>query len=175
MALELVAQLQPNQLTRESTIGYEPGLQLVSHVSGDVRGLSLPKLATQGYTATFMIPGSLTMGTGLTFRLPITDDGTDANDLGKVVRLGVTIKRLTTTAETTDMDTNAGTEQTVDVTLDATTGEVVNGSLAVTTANLDSSVVVGDLLSIRIRRVSTHANDTCNGRVILLGAFIFNT
>lgn len=174
MASEFVAALQPADLQRESSMGHEPGLQLVAAPGGDLRGASLPKLASQGYTCGLVIPGSLTMGTGLTFKLPITDDGSDAADLGKVVRLGVTVKLIASGADTEDLDAAAGAEQTVDVTLDSNSGEVVIGSLAIAAANLDSAVV-GSLIAVRVRRVATASQDTCNGRVVLLGVYIFNT
>jgi hypothetical protein len=34
---------------------------------------------------------------------------------------------------------------------------------------------VGGMLAIRIRRIGTHANDTCKSRVILLGCYVLNT
>lgn len=170
MALEAVSSLPPAVWHRESAMGHNQGLQLAQ--SGDYRGLSFPKLATQGYVTIFVIPtGTLT--TGLTFRLATVDDGSDANDLGKVVRYGITVKRLAD-AETSDQDTGAGTEQTVDVTLEATSGNVTVNTLAIANANLDSAAV-GDLVAVRLRRIGTSANDTCNGRVILVGASALGT
>ena len=168
MASEAVA--SSLQLSRENAMGHDPASCRV--YSNDLCGLSLPKLATQGYVGLFTIPtGTLT--TGLTFKMLLTDNGTNTNDLGKVVRLGVTVKYLSAN-ETTDLDTGAGTEQTVDVTLSSTANGVAVGSLAIANANLDSAVVAGTV-AIRVRRIGDHANDTCNGRVILLHAGVLAT
>lgn len=176
MANEKVADVSAYALAscRETAMGYEGGLNLVNTPSGDIRGVSLPKLTDQGYSFNLLIPPNLTMGTGLTLKLPLVDDGANAADLGKVVRIGVTVKKIGGSADTEDIDTGAGTEQTVDVTLDSTTGEVAIGSLAIASANLDSAAV-GDLIAVRVRRVADHANDTCKGRAILIGVFVINT
>jgi hypothetical protein len=178
MSTELVASLRPVDLQREAPLGNSPAVTLVDS-SGDVRGVSLPKYVTSaqrsyGYTALVRIPANLTMGTGLTFKFYLTDDGSNANDPGKKCYIGVTVKRMAAD-ETFDVDTGAGTEQLVSVTLSSTAGGVAIGSLAIANANLDSAAV-GDLVLIRIRRKGTDTtNDTCQGRVILMGAEIQNT
>jgi hypothetical protein len=177
MSAEFVAEIRPRDFQRETSMGNESSITLVG--TGDTRALSLPKYKLSnngkyGYVAQFRIPASLTMATGLTFKLYLTDDGANANDPGKKVNIGVTVKRLAAD-ETTDIDTAAGTEQTVSVTLSSVSGGVAIGSLAIASANLDSAVV-GDLVLIRLRRVGTDAvNDTCQGRALLLGVSVQNT
>lgn len=163
MASEAVTQIAPPP-TRESSVGGESMLSLAQ--SGDLRGWSFPKRDDQGLTGMFRIPtGTLT--TGLTFQFVVVDDGTNANDLGKVARFGVTLKRMID-GETTDLDTAAGAEQAKDVTLDATTtGAIDVSTLAIANANLDGAAV-GESVAYRIRRIGSHANDTLQGRVILL-------
>ncbi len=163
MASEAVASSIP--LVRENAMGHDPAACRV--YSNDLCGLTLPKLATQGYVGVFTIPtGTLT--TGLTFKVLLTDDGARAGDLGLVVRLGLTVKYLSANS-TTDLDTAAGDEKTVDVTLSSTAGGVAIGSLAIANADLDSAAVAG-AVAVRIRRIGTHANDTAVGRVIILHA-----
>ena len=172
MANEDVQQLRPRDFFRESTAGTDAALSATP--TGDMHGLSLPKLDSQGYTTWFTVDAALTVGTGLTFSLPVVDDGTNSDDLGKVVRLGITVKKLVSGSDTADLDTAAATESTVDVTLDATSGEITVGSKAIANAALDS-VGAGDTAMLRIRRLGTNANDTCKGRIILLGVAIKNT
>lgn len=172
MALEFVDILRPRDFSRETEMGYAPGM---THApSGDLSGLPLPKLADQGYVCVSNIPGSLTVGTGLTLKVLLVDDGKSAHDLGKVVRIGITPKRLVGGADTFDLDTNAATETTVDVTLDATSGECVVGTATIANAALDS-LLVNYLFGLRVRRIGNHANDTCQGRVILMCITISNT
>jgi hypothetical protein len=172
MALEFVSDLRPRDFYRETSMGYAPDMAYAS--SADLGGLPLPKLSDQGYVALFETPGANTQGTGLTFKVALVDDGSSAADLGKVVRIGITVKLIATGADTLDLDTSAATETATDITLDATSGEVVVSAIAIANAALDS-VVVNRIAAIRIRRIGSHANDTCNGRVILLGCFVRNT
>ena len=171
MANEFLAQLKPRDFTRESSLGVASALNLVQ--VGDLAGLPLPKLATQGYTALVPISHANTYTTGVTVTLYTVDDGTNSADLGKVVRFGVTFKRLID-GESVDMDAGAATEQTVDVTLESTSGNVTVNTLAIANANLDS-LASGEAVMMRVRRIGTHANDTCNGRAVLLGVAIKNT
>jgi hypothetical protein len=161
MALEAVA--SGVSLARENAMGTDPAACRMA--SGDLVGVSLNKLTGQGYTTMLTIPAG-TLTTGVTFRLLLTDDGTNSLDLGKVVRLGLTVKYLSANS-TTNLDTAAGDEKTVDVTLSTTAGGVAVGSLAIANADLDSAVV-GGTIAVRVRRIGDHANDTCNGRVVLL-------
>jgi hypothetical protein len=170
MANELVAQVNPADLFR---LGGGPTKYNDRVISGVVGGVRLKKSDANGYSCIVRVPPGLTMGTGLTFTFGLTDDGKDANDLGKVVRLGVTAKRLVGGTDVMDL-TVAGTEQTVDVTLNATSGVLVIGSLAIAAANLDSAVV-GDRILFRVRRVGTHANDTCTNAVVLTDINVINT
>ncbi len=173
MAAELVADLNIGNAFKETSVGYNPWSRAVP--AGDLCGIRLHKLDTCGYIWTFTIPGSLTMGTGLTltFTVVLPDTPDFAADVGKVVRLGVTAKRLAD-GETTDIDTAAATEQTKDITLDATAGKVDVSTLAIANANLDSAAV-GDRIALRVRRIGSHANDTAAGSVVLLGIGVANT
>lgn len=170
MATEYVALLHPRAFHREN--GPYSNHDITPVAAGDLSGLPMRKLATEGYTTWFVIPANLTMGTGLTLKLPVVDDGADSDDLGKVVRLGITVKVIASGTDEADLDAGAATEATLDVTLDATTGQVVIGSKALTA--LDSAAV-GDLVAIRIRRIGTATQDTCRGRIVLLGCYILNT
>jgi hypothetical protein len=173
MANELVAQWSLGDVFREQSIGYNPWARAV--LVGDACGLRLNKLDNQGYILRGLIPGSLTMGTGLTFGFEVTVPDTPdySTDPGKVVRLGVTVKRIIS-GESLDIDTGAGAEQTVDVTLQATAGLVTVATLAIALANLDSAVV-GNRFAARVRRIGSHANDTCRGSVVLTGLDVVNT
>ena len=187
MSTELVAALGPNDFQRETAAGTDPELVLVNAdggsndapATGAYRGVSLPKFKQSnnikyGYLAAFRIPDNLTMGTGLTFKIYLTDDGQNSADLGKVVQVGVTVKDLTTSAATNSIDTAGGTEETVNITLSSTSQAVGIGSLAITTANM-TSPNVGDLVLIRVRRIGTATADTCLGRAILLRVEVQNT
>lgn len=177
MASEFVARL--NGLRREIDLPNR-SFDRMQCPAGDLDGYWLPKIKVgstaklSGYVTSFVIPASLTMGTGLTLKLPITDDGTIATDVGKVVRLGVAVKTIVSNTDNSDLETSGGTEQTVDVTLGATSGIIVIGSLAVALANLDSAVV-GSLVALRIRRVGDATQDTAVGGVILLDPYVLNT
>lgn len=171
MAAEYSDFLRPRDFVRESSLGYEYGM--ASCDSNDLRGLALPRKTTHGYTAVSAVPGAPAMATGLTWLIMLTDDGQSTNDLGKVVRIGFTIKRLIND-ETTDLDTAAQAEVTVDITLSATSGGVAIGSIA-KLANAVDSTAVGEFYAMRIRRVSSAAQDTCLGRVILLAVAVKNT
>jgi hypothetical protein len=172
MANELVAQWGMGTVFREQAVGYNPWARAV--LIGDACGIRLNKLDTQGYILR-PHPGSLTMGTGLTFgfEVALPDVPDFAADVGKVVRLGVTVKRIIS-GESLDIDTGAGAEQTVDVTLQATAGLVTVATLAIAAANLDATVV-GNRFAARVRRIGSHANDTCQGSVVLTGIDVVNT
>ena len=182
MAGELVTQLDPGSFYRETSTGYD--LVPTSGLTGTMRGISLqkinpgsasgtPAVAAEWLDAITTIPGNLTMATGLTFYLQVCDDGSDATDLGKVVKFGIAVKRLNA-GSTTDLSTGAGTEQTGTVTLQSSTGAVSIFTLAIALANLNSAAV-GDAIGIRIRRMGQDAADTCNGRIILVGGHVKNT
>jgi hypothetical protein len=193
MASETVASLGPLDFLRETDLGNDMSVSLVlapgeassqpgtSGVpAGDIRGLSLPKYKTSGqqaygYTATFRIPANLTMGTGLTFKVYLTDDGSNSVDLGKNISFGITLKRLAANA-TDDVDVSAAAEVITACTLSSGTAGVSITSIAIATASLPTSTAVGDLLLIRVRRKgSDSTNDTCSGRVILLRVEAQNT
>jgi hypothetical protein len=170
MANEFVAVLRPkdflplNGSLGDSNVG----------IRGSNAGLRLLKSDAQGFTTVGVINAEHTVSTGVTLSLGVVDDGTDADDLGKVVRLGVTVKKLVSGSDTLDIATNAGTEQTVDVTLDATAGEIVLGSLAIANANLDSTGA-GDTFMMRVRRVGSASQDTCRGTALLTHVYVRNT
>ncbi len=169
MATETVEVLHPRDWHRESSMGEDASLNQVA--SNDVFGLALPKL-TGGYTATCFLAANLNMATGLTFMVATVDDGKSAADLGKVVRIGITVKRLVSAGTTFDLDADSSTEVATDITNDATAGEVVVTSIALTALD---SLAVGEAFAVRIRRIGDHANDTCQGRVIMPLVAIKNT
>lgn len=179
MATEFVASLRPLDLQREMSLGSDPELVQCQPVGADIRGVPLPKYKTAaalayGYTGAFRIPANLTMGTGLTFKIYLTDDGASATDLGKKVYVGITPKRIIND-ETVDIDTGGAAEALVSITLSTTTLGVAIGSLAIANAALDS-LAVGELALIRVRRKGTDTtNDTCPGRAVLLGVEVQNT
>ena len=188
MAGELVDQMRPGDFFREASMGYDPvgfsALTPVPATSGQMRGVSFQKMnpgSASGtppvnyeyYNILSTIPANLTVGTGLTFFLTVTDDGLDPNDLGKVAKFGIAVKKLTS-GVTCDLSASAGTEGTNTVTLASTTGQTAQFSLAIVNANLNGAGA-GDQIGIRIRRVGTDAADTCNGRVICVGGHVKNT
>lgn len=138
-----------------------------------VPGLRLPKSDTQGYIAQVYVAHNLTIATGFTFNIGVVDDGTDADDPGKVVRFGITVKRLVSGTDNLTI-ASAATEQTVDVTLNATAGVLTTGALAILNANLDS-VATGDKILVRLRRIGTASQDTCRGAVLVTLFDIRNT
>lgn len=171
MANEYVDLIRPRDLVR---LNGSPVTSNDLEVSGSGAGVRLLKSDAAGFSFVTVIPGSLTVGTGVTLSLGVTDDGADAADLGKVVRLGVTVKKLASGSDSLAIGTGAGTEQTVDVMLDATSGEITLGALAIANANLDSAGA-GDTALVRVRRIGTHANDTCQGTALLTHVAIKNT
>jgi hypothetical protein len=183
MASEFVAFLQPNDFNRETDMGREPALNLAFNPINDLPGLSLPKyargnLVAYGYTTTFRIPANLTLGTGLTFKVYLSDDGQNAIDLGKVVKVGITLLDITQGPSNFDLDTaetELATEVTASATLASTTGVASVTSVAIANAALPASIAVGDVVAMRIRRVGTNAADTCTGRVLLYCVAVQNT
>lgn len=188
MASEFVASLRPCDFQRETDLGNDPSVALVltpgeadqsGTTAGDIRGLSLPRFVrgnvqNYGYTTTFRIPASLTLATGLTFKVYLSDDGKNAGDLGKAVELGITLKRLAADA-TEDVDVSAATEVTATATLSSTSGGISITSIAIANAALPASTAVGDLLLMRLRRIGANASDTCQGRALLIHCDVQNT
>jgi hypothetical protein len=186
MSTEFVASLGPLDFQREMSLGSDPELVLThyhalggSPPTGSVRGLSLPRYLTSdqikyGYTAAFRIPDNLTMGTGLTFTAYLTDDGTNPADLGLAVYLGFTGKYLAANA-VNSVDVGTGvTEEFMTATLSSTTNGICIGTLAITSAHMNTPVV-GGLVLLRVRRLASNAADTCLGRAILLRVDVANT
>ena len=183
MAGELVDQIDPGKLYREASAGYD--LVGSSALTGTMRGVSLQKInpgSSSGtpavpyeyYNFLTTIPGNITMGTGLTFYLTMTDDGADSSDLSTSVALGITVKKLTS-AVSADLSTVSAQEQTATVTLSATSGLTAQFTLAIGTGTHLNSAAVGDQIGVRVRRLGSSTADTCNGRVICLGGHIKNT
>ena len=140
--------------------------------SGVLAGLRLLKSDTTGYVALFRTTGTA-IGTGLTAKILITDDGSSSVDLGKVVRLGVAVKALASGTDNATL-TGVGTEVEASGTLNATSGIVVEVSIALTAAEADSIAALGWGI-IRVRRIGTAATDTCQGTALLLGVEVINT
>lgn len=188
MASELVASLGPRDFDRETDLGNEAGLVMVlspgegnpgATLQCDIRALPLPKyqrgnLVSYGYTTAFRIPANLTMGTGLTFKFYLSDDGQNSADLGKVVKVGLTLKRMAADATWT-LESGAATEVTATITLSSTASGVAIGSVAIANASLPASAAVGDLLLMRVRRIGSDPADTCQGRALLYRAEVQNT
>lgn len=193
MAGEVLAQINPADLFRETSVGYVLAYQsgLYGGVQGQSRGLSLQKIPRdlipvpsfiqaaqpkEYYNGQWIVPAAVALATGLTFRFMLCDDGTDPADLGKVVQLEVTPFNLSTAAAPADWSLAAsqGTATTGNVTLSATSGAIVIGSIAIVLANL-RALAAGNVFGMRLRRVGDAVADTCNGRALLLGGVITNT
>jgi len=177
MAGELITQMGINDLICEKTMGYDGGINTALGVGMKIRGLSFPRTSTKAsiasYTGCFYIPASITLGATINFVIHVTDDGTNAADLGTTVYFGVTTKPIPSTAVTLDMDATAdahlGAEQTGSGTLGATTGGVlaITVSVGTGTATMGSGYASGIMWGCRVRRMGEVAVDTCQGRVIV--------
>lgn len=170
MANELIAQVSPRDMEplngplRQTNV-----VQIASTV-----GLRVPKSDTNGYTFPLIFPGSLTMGTGITVKFLLVDDGNDSADLGSVAVFGVTAKKIASGSDTFAIATSGGTEQTANVTLSSTAGVAVIGTITVANAALDSAGV-GDVAFLRFRRIGSNTSDTCNGPVVVPLVYVYNT
>jgi hypothetical protein len=136
---------------------------------GNGVAVPFPKNKLLEYNDFVRIPllGALT--TGITFQFLLTDDGTNAADLGKVAVMGVLVKLIATDTDTTDITTaGADAEVTANCTLNAATGIIQVVPVAVANAHLDSAAVSG-VLMVRFRRVGDSASDTCRGRILCAG------
>lgn len=140
--------------------------------SGAVLGFPLPDADTGFYFMSRVPTNGTPVSTGLTFQILLVDDPSNS-DPGKVVRLGVTVKKI---ASTTDdlTATGAGTEAVGTATMNATTGIVTALSIAVTTSNADS-IAAGDLIEVRIRRTGSNASDTHKGVVLVAQVTVSDT
>jgi hypothetical protein len=170
MANEQVLTMFPSGWARENVSGFNTADFAVP--LGDFYGLALPKKADEGYTTIIQVPGGV-LTTGLTFTTLLVPDGKTATDYGKVVRLGITVKRLIDD-ESLDIDTGAATETTADITLKASGTLVESTVTTIANAALDSTAVT-NFMGIRFRRIGTHANDTATGRVVCMGFAILGT
>jgi hypothetical protein len=168
MAGELIKSWGAGTLQRDTSTGYNPWSYLVA-IAGSIRGLAFPKNAITAppvYTDVIKIPGNATLTTGVKFDLVCTDDGKNANDLGLVAVLGVTVKKLVSGTDTFDVTASGGAEVTANVTLAATTNVATILTISVPTASLDSAAA-GDTIVVRFRRVGSNASDTLKGRVVV--------
>lgn len=166
MANEIVHSWGANSLQRSTSTGYNPWAYLVQLI-GNLRGIAFPKYATAPppvYTDTIKIPGNATLTTGIKFDFLCTDDGKNANDLGLVAVLGVTVKKLVSGTDTLDITVAGGPEVTGTVTLAATSGVATIATVSVPNASLDSAAA-GDAIEVQFRRVGSNASDTLNGRL----------
>jgi hypothetical protein len=138
-----------------------------------INGVPLHKSATDGFQFLTRVPTNGTpLGTGLTVQLALVDDP-NLPGLGLVANLGVTIKRLVADGDVTQ--TLPGVELVVPVTMSATSGGIAYGSFAVTKANISASLVAGENVLIRVRRLGTAAADTHTGTVLVLQASVSDT
>jgi hypothetical protein len=182
MAGELITQFTASDLYRESSKGYDTVAASVVYQTsvGASRGLGLQKLISaqlkEYYNGIWVLPSAALLATGLTFKLVITDDGTNPADLGTVIQLEVTPFNLSTALSVVDwsLPASKGTPTTGNITLGATSGLPVVGSIAIAEAGL-ASLAAGNILGMRLRRVGDATADTCPGRAILLGGIIYNT
>ena len=165
-----IMQVTPFQLARENGPPWWRDFTPV----GKMGGLPMRKLATEFYDVLVTIPADATVGTGISVHLFVTDDGADAADLGKVVKFGIAAKKIASDTDTLDLTSAGGAEQTTTVTLNAAAGVVEIGTVTIANAALDSAGA-GDLVALRVRRIGTDATDTCQGRVVLCGAYVWNT
>jgi hypothetical protein len=171
MAGELVAQLHPRKWDRVTSVGYTNAHNAVQLT--DLVGLRLNKLTADYYSTVFQLPASLTYATGLTFYFLVTDNGENQGDPGLVLQLGLTVKKLAS-GDTPSFATAAGTEQTSNVTLQSTAGQFTLASFAVANANLDSAGA-GDVVAVKLRRVSSAAADTMVGSATIIPVAVKNT
>jgi hypothetical protein len=182
MAGELLTHFNAADLFRETSVGYDyvNNSCVYATSNGGSRGVSFPKLIAaqlnEYYNGMWYVPAAVAIGTGLTFKLIVTDDGTNSADLGLVARFEITPFNLSTASAPVDwsLSGSKGTATAGNVTLSSTTGVIAVLSIAIVAANL-ASLAATNILGIRIRRVGDNAADTVPGRVILLGGIITNT
>lgn len=158
----------PQRFVRENGVPQRDPLMLV----GGVLGLPLSK-QDNGFQFLTRVPTNGTpLSTGLTFQILLVDEPNNS-DPGKVVRLGVTVKKIA--SGTDDLtQTGAGTEGAVNVTMPSTSGVAIVGSVAITTSNADSPSA-GDLLLVRVRRIGSNAADTHKGVVCVAQVTVSDT
>jgi hypothetical protein len=170
MSNELVDQIRPRDLIRQNGPLNQPHLVY----SATAAGVEMTRADAGGYTFLTTIPPGLTLSTGLTFQLVTVDDGRSSADLGLVVVLGLTVKKIASGTSNLDVTSGAGTEQTANVTLNGTSGVAVRTNVAVANANLNSAGA-GDTIEVRVRRIGTNASDTALSPCLLTAVNIFNT
>ena len=177
MAGELITQFGPQDLYRETSLGY--ALPFVSALPGNVRGVSFQKLIQaqliEYYNLSVVVPAAAGLATGITIVFAVVDDGSNAADLGLVVRFGIRAANFSASGATVDFANGLGAaEVAANVTLSATSLNPVLCTVAIANANLNS-LAAGNILGLRIRRIGDNAADTCAGRVAVLGGIVKNT
>lgn len=178
----VLTQIQPGGLYRETSVGYDAPFNsaVYSTSSGSSRGIRFQKLISsqllEYYSGIYYVPALIALGTGLTCKFAVTDNGADANDLGKVVRLEVTPYNLSTASAPIDYSLTAskGTATAANVTLSTTSGVLATCTIAIVTANL-ASLAAGNWFGIRLRRVGDNAADTCLNDVLCTGGVVYDT
>lgn len=168
-----IASLTPPQLQSETMTGAAAETVWVRASPRWLRGVPLARRKgpgsnprSRGYTALVGIPANVLLTDGLVLVAYLTDDASSPLDPGKSVRVGYTLKRLPPDA-TIDIDMGAAPEQATTITLSTTSGGVAVGSLTIAAVDLPAGLAGGDLALLRVRRIATHAADTCPGRTIL--------
>jgi hypothetical protein len=154
------------------TMGQDPNINLRKLPVGNGVGFAFAKDANVEIDLFVRVPHLSTLTTGIKVELLLTDDGASSNDLGKVAVFGVTAKNLLTDTDTTAVTASGGTEQTANCTLNASTGIVEVVDVTVANANLDATAVDTWAL-LRLRRVGSHASDTCQGPILCAGVYAF--
>lgn len=101
----ILAQFNAGDLYRESSNGYDVvnTSTLYSTSNGGARGIRLNKFVIASqlyeyYNATYYVPSTVALATGLTFKLLLVDDGTNSADPGLVVRIEITPFNLSASA-----------------------------------------------------------------------------
>jgi hypothetical protein len=153
-------------------LGQDPNVNLRALPVGKGVAFSFPKNKAVELDLYVRIPQLGALTTGVTVEFLLTDDGRNANDLGKVAVFGVTAKNILTDTDTFDITVSGGAEQTANCTLNAASGvgEVVK--VLVPNANLDSAAI-STWLGLRIRRVGDNVADTCIGPILCVGIYAF--
>jgi hypothetical protein len=177
MAGELITQFGPQDLFRESVLGYS--LPNQSCLVGGVRGVSFQKLIQaqlkEYYNLTVIVPAAAGLATGITVVLQLVDDGQNSADLGLVARFGIQAANFSAAGALVDWSAGEGAAEVAgNATLSSTSLNPVLLSIAIANANLNS-IAAGNILGLRIRRIGDNAADTAPGRVVCLGGFVKNT
>lgn len=167
MANELITTVGPYDLFRSTDAGYDPKTFVAQRES--IAAVPLSK-TDDVYQFIARLPAAATLTTGVKLDLLVTDDGTNADDLGKVATLGVRVKTLADNTDDLSIG-GGGAEITANVTLASTAGVVRVLTVSIPNASLDSLAASGHAL-IQIRRAGG-ASDTLVGPLLLLRAGLY--